>query len=128
MALLAALTGERKNALWIPLGHRSCKWHCLQHSRVRERTRCGRGCSFSFFSWVTKITITKIYEVHKKKRAPFFPAQWKRCICEDTIIIRCFCAGDGNFILRDDTFCCQNGCDNADYYSIANGVATSYIH
>ena len=40
--------------------------------------------------------------MHKKKRAPFFPAQWKRCICEDTIIIRCFCAGDGNFILRDD--------------------------
>ena len=46
--------------------------------------------------------------MHKKKRAPFFPAQWKRCICEDTIIIRCFCAGDGNFILRDDTQALKN--------------------
>ena len=35
----------------LALGHRSCSRRCLQHTHeMRERTNCGRGCSFSFFS------------------------------------------------------------------------------
>lgn len=44
----------------------------------------------------------KKLEKCKKKSAPYYQAHSKRQIYGVDIIIRCFCAGDRNSILRDD--------------------------
>ena len=76
MALLAALTGKRKNVLWKD--------------------------SFFLFFYSCQNNYNEISWNTQEKSAPLFLAHCKRYIYETAIIIRCLCAGDGNFILRDD--------------------------